>query len=50
MNVRLCGQVVPMGTNLLFDTPDVCFGIELCEDVWAPVPPSSALRIARARR
>ena len=33
MNVRLCGQVVPMGTNLLFDTPDVCFGIELCEDV-----------------
>jgi len=48
MNVRLCGQVVPMGTNLLFDTPDVCFGIELCEDVWAPVPPSSALALKGA--
>ena len=48
MNVRLCGQVVPMGTNLLFDTPDVCFGIELCEDVWAPVPPSSVLALKGA--
>ena len=41
--VRLCGQVVPMGCNLLFDTPDTTFGIELCEDVWATVPPSSSL-------
>ena len=43
MTVRLCGQVVPCSSQLLFDTPDVCFGIEICEDVWAPVPPSSYL-------
>lgn len=41
--VRLCGQVVPMSARLLFDTPEVCFGVEICEDVWAPVPPSSTL-------
>ena len=23
--------------------PDVCFGVEICEDVWAPIPPSSEL-------
>lgn len=42
-SIRLCGQVVPFGKNLLFDTSDTCFGIEICEDVWAPVPPSSEL-------
>lgn len=46
--IRLCGQSVPMGSNLLFDASDFCFGIELCEDVWAPVPPSSTLALAGA--
>lgn len=41
--VRLCGQIVPFGKGLLFETSDTCFGIEICEDVWAPVPPSSEL-------
>lgn len=42
-SIRLCGQIVPFGCDLLFETPDTCFGIEICEDVWAPVPPSSEL-------
>ena len=42
-SVRLCGQVVPLGKNLLFETSDTTFGIEICEDLWAPVPPSSTL-------
>ena len=46
--IRLGGQSVPMGANLLFDASDFCFGIELCEDVWAPVPPSSTLALAGA--
>ncbi len=46
--ICLCGQSVPMGANLLFDASDFCFGIELCEDVWAPVPPSSTLALAGA--
>ena len=27
LTVRLCGQTVSVSANLLFDTPDVCFGI-----------------------
>lgn len=46
--VRLCGQVVPMGDNLLFETSDTTFGIEICEDVWAAVPPSSSLALQGA--
>lgn len=29
--VRLCGQIVPIGANLLFETSDTTFGIEICE-------------------
>jgi NAD+ synthase (glutamine-hydrolysing) len=46
--VHLCGQAVPMGRNLLFKTPDVTFGIEICEDLWAPIPPSSFLSLQGA--
>src|SRR5439155_21373766 len=41
--VRLAGQIAPFGTNLLFaveDEPGVVLGVEICEDLWAPVPPS----------
>lgn len=47
-SVRLCGQIVPMGNNLLFDTADTTFGIEICEDLWAPIPPSSVLALQGA--
>ena len=47
-SVRLCGQVVPLGANLLFETSDTVFGIELCEDLWAPVPPASMLALQGA--
>ena len=43
--MRLCGQNVPFGTKLLFDTSETCFGIEIGEDVWAPIPPSSTLAV-----
>lgn len=46
--IRLCGQVVPLGSNLLFETSDTTFGIEICEDVWAAVPPSSSLALQGA--
>ena len=42
-SVRLCGQIIPMGTNLLFETSDTIFGIEICEDLWSTIPPSSTL-------
>ena len=47
-SVRLCGQIVPMGNNLLFETAETTFGIEICEDLWATVPPSSSLALQGA--
>lgn len=47
-SIRLCGQVVPMGRNLLFEAADVTFGVEICEDLWAPIPPSSVLALQGA--
>lgn len=46
--VRLCGQIAPLSAHLLFETADTTFGIEICEDLWAPVPPSSALALQGA--
>ncbi len=46
--VRLCGQIAPLGRNLLFETSDTTFGIEICEDLWAPIPPSSTLALQGA--
>ena len=50
-SVTLFGKNIPFGTDLLFesDGPEpVCFGVELCEDLWAPIPPSSYQAIAGA--
>ena len=47
-SVRLCGQVVPMRSDLLFEMADTTFGIEICEDLWAPIPPSSSLALQGA--
>lgn len=46
--VRLCGQQVPIGNNLLFETAGTTFGIEICEDLWATIPPSSSLALQGA--
>ncbi|RCX16578.1 NAD+ synthase (glutamine-hydrolysing) [Anaerobacterium chartisolvens] len=43
-SIRLLGRQAAFGTDLLFrDENDggICFGIEICEDLWVPVPPSS---------
>jgi NAD+ synthase (glutamine-hydrolysing) len=42
--LALDGDVVPFGTDLLFDAADVeglLVGVEICEDLWVPIPPSS---------
>lgn len=46
--VKFCGQNVPFGAKLLFSLNDVKFGIEVCEDLWAPAPPSTQLAIEGA--
>ena len=48
--VRVAGNKIPISSDpLIFCTSDgVKFGIEICEDVWAPTPPSNHLALAGA--
>ena len=49
--VPVGGQDAPFGTGLVFacaQMPVFRLGVELCEDVWAPVPPSVRLCLAGA--
>lgn len=42
--IVLFGKAIPFGTDILFEeskNKNICFGIEICEDVWVPLPPSS---------
>lgn len=38
--IEICGQRVPIGTNIIFQTKDFNFAIEICEDLWTTIPPS----------
>ena len=46
--VLICGQKVLISARQLFKTPNCTFGIELCEDLWATIPPSSSLALQGA--
>lgn len=49
--IELGGQTVPFGPRLLFqaeDEPLLTVHLELCEDLWVPVPPSSYAALAGA--
>lgn len=49
--VDINGAAVPFGTDVLFaceDEPDLRVGVEICEDLWAPLPPSTAHAMAGA--
>jgi NAD+ synthase (glutamine-hydrolysing) len=50
--IELCGQKdVPFGNHLLFhceQQPLLTFYVEICEDLWAPIPPSSYAAMAGA--
>ncbi len=47
-NVWICGQQVPLRRRSLFRTSGFTFAVELCEDLWAPIPPSSRLALQGA--
>ena len=49
--IELCGQPVNLQTNVIFScksVPNLTVGVEICEDLWAPEPPSTALARAGA--
>ena len=44
--VTFAGETVPAGQKLLFRLGDgTLLGLELCEDLWTPLPPSTALAL-----
>ncbi len=48
-SIPLLGTEVPFGTDLLFEgEEEIVFGIEVCEDLWSVVPPSSYQALAGA--
>ena len=49
--IQLAGQEVPFGNNLIFraaDVPGLHLFVEICEDMWVPVPPSAEAALAGA--
>ena len=47
----LAGQEVPIGPDLLFEAEDVrglVLHVEVCEDMWVPIPPSAEAALAGA--
>jgi len=51
LEIAVAGQAVPFGPDLIFaadDLADFVFHIEICEDYWAPQPPSGAGAMAGA--
>ena len=44
IEIAVAGQIVPFGTDLIFaatNLADFIFHVEICEDYWAPQPPST---------
>ena len=39
--ITISGEEVPFGTDILFSDGKFTFGVEICEDLWVPIPPSS---------
>jgi NAD+ synthase (glutamine-hydrolysing) len=51
LDAEVAGQDVPFGTDLLFEADglkDFIFHLEICEDFWAPAPPSTRGALAGA--
>lgn len=49
--LRVAGQEVPFGPDLLFsstDLPGFVLHVEICEDAWVPIPPSAEAALAGA--
>lgn len=38
---KLDGEDIPFGTDVMFLHNGITVGIEICEDLWVPIPPSS---------
>ncbi len=51
LTIEVADQTVPFGTDLIFasrELADFVFAAEICEDYWAPIPPSTTAALAGA--
>ena len=51
LDIEIAGQTAPFGIDLLFEASDLAdfsFHVEICEDYWAPNPPSTEGALAGA--
>lgn len=46
--IDIDGHSIPFGINLLFRIENAKFGVEICEDMWVPNPPSTTMSVAGA--
>lgn len=49
--INFYGASVPFSTHILFqckNVPNFVLGVEICEDLWSPLPPSTAMTMAGA--
>ena len=44
----VAGEEVPFQPGLLFHLPGFTFAVEICEDLWTPIPPSSRYAVLGA--
>lgn len=43
--LHFCGQHVPLTSHLIFERDEYTFGVEIGEDLWSVIPPSSYLAL-----
>ena len=49
--IVVAGRLAPFGADLLFaalDLPDFVLNVEICEDMWVPIPPAAEAALAGA--
>ncbi|MGB2934502.1 MAG: NAD(+) synthase [Nostocoides sp.] len=51
VEIAVAGRLAPFGADLLFaalDLPDFVLNVEICEDMWVPIPPAAEAALAGA--
>ena len=43
--INISGMDIPVSADMVIRTPEVSFAVEICEDLWAPIPRSSMLAL-----
>ncbi len=46
--INIGSEVIPFGTDVLFDINGTTVGVEICEDAWAPITPGTYAALAGA--